>query len=31
MEIITEIFSGKKAKVIPLNKEALIRGAACIK
>lgn len=31
MEIITEIFSGKKASVIPLNKEALIRGAACIK
>jgi len=31
MEIITEIFSGKKANVIPLNKEALIRGAACIK
>ena len=31
MEIITEIFSGKKASVIPLNKEALLRGAACIK
>lgn len=31
MEIITEIFSGKKASVIPLNKEALVRGAACIK
>lgn len=30
MEIITEIFSGKKASVIPLNKEALLRGAACI-
>jgi len=30
MEIITEIFSGKKANVIPLNKEALVRGAACI-
>jgi len=30
MEIISEIFSGKKAAVIPLNKEALIRGAACI-
>lgn len=31
MEIITEIFSGKKDKVIPLNKEALVKGAACIK
>ncbi|HWQ31002.1 MAG TPA: 2-oxoacid:acceptor oxidoreductase family protein [Negativicutes bacterium] len=31
MEIISEIFSGKKASVIPVNKEALIRGAACIK
>ncbi|HNU81056.1 MAG TPA: 2-oxoacid:acceptor oxidoreductase family protein [Bacillota bacterium] len=31
MNIITHIFSGKKASVIPLNKEALIRGAACIK
>ena len=31
MEIITEIFSGKKASVIPVNKEALVRGAACIK
>jgi 2-oxoglutarate ferredoxin oxidoreductase subunit gamma len=31
MEIITEIFSGKKASVIPVNKEALKRGAACIK
>lgn len=31
MEIITEIFSGKKAAVIPLNKEALVKGAACIK
>ncbi len=31
MEIITEIFSGKKASVIPLNKEALVRGAACVK
>ena len=31
MEIITEIFSGKKASVIPLNKEALLRGAACVK
>jgi len=31
MDIITEIFSGKKASVIPLNKEALKRGAACIK
>lgn len=31
MEIISEIFSGKKASVIPLNKEALLRGAACIK
>lgn len=31
MEIITEIFSGKKASVIPINKEALVRGAACIK
>lgn len=31
MEIITEIFQGKKASVIPLNKEALVRGAACIK
>ncbi len=30
MEIITEIFSGKKAQVIPLNKEALVKGAACI-
>ncbi len=31
MEIISEIFAGKKAKVIPVNKEALVRGAACIK
>lgn len=31
MEIITEIFSGKKASVIPINKEALVKGAACIK
>lgn len=31
MEIIAEIFSGKKASVIPLNKEALLRGAACVK
>lgn len=31
MEIISEIFTGKKASVIPLNKEALVRGAACIK
>ena len=31
MEIIAEIFSGKKANVIPVNKEALLRGAACIK
>lgn len=31
MEIISEIFSGKKASAIPLNKEALVRGAACIK
>jgi 2-oxoglutarate ferredoxin oxidoreductase subunit gamma len=30
MEIITEIFSGKKASVIPMNKEALVRGAACV-
>lgn len=31
MEIIAEIFTGKKASVIPMNKEALMRGAACIK
>jgi len=31
MEIITEIFGKKKADVIPVNKEALVRGAACIK
>lgn len=31
MEIITEIFGTKKASVIPLNQEALSRGAACIK
>ncbi len=31
MEVVSEIFSGKKAEVIPLNKEALTRGAACIK
>lgn len=31
MEIITEIFGEKKASVIPVNKEALVRGAACIK
>jgi 2-oxoglutarate ferredoxin oxidoreductase subunit gamma len=31
MEVVTEIFSGKKAQVIPLNKEALQRGAACVK
>lgn len=30
MDIITEIFSGKKASVIPMNKEALVRGAACV-
>lgn len=30
MEIISEIFQGKKANVIPLNKEALVKGAACI-
>ena len=31
MEYIAEVFSGKKAKVIPLNKEALKRGADYIK
>jgi 2-oxoglutarate ferredoxin oxidoreductase subunit gamma len=31
MKIISEIFTGKKASVIPMNKEALVRGAACIK
>ena len=31
MEIITEIFADKKASVIPMNKEALIRGAASVK
>ena len=31
MEYIEEIFSGKKAELIPLNKEALKRGADCIK
>ncbi|MGE5630268.1 MAG: 2-oxoacid:acceptor oxidoreductase family protein [Caulobacteraceae bacterium] len=31
MEILSEIFTGKKASVIPLNKEALLRGAACVK
>jgi 2-oxoglutarate ferredoxin oxidoreductase subunit gamma len=31
MEIITEIFSGKKASVIPINKEALLRGANAVK
>ena len=31
MEIISEIFTGKKASVVPLNKEALLRGAACVK
>lgn len=31
MEYIAEVFSGKKASVIPLNKEALKRGADCIK
>ena len=30
MEYIAEVFSGKKASVIPLNKEALKRGAAFI-
>lgn len=31
MEVVTDIFTGKKASVVPLNKEALIKGAACIK
>ncbi|HCJ58004.1 2-oxoacid:acceptor oxidoreductase family protein [Lutispora sp.] len=31
MEYISEVFSGKKASVVPLNKEALKRGADCIK
>ncbi len=31
MEIITEIFKDKKASVIPLNKEALLKGADCVK
>lgn len=31
MEYIAEVFSGKKASVIPLNKEALKRGAEYIK
>lgn len=31
MEYIAEVFSGKKAEIIPLNKEALKRGADCIK
>lgn len=31
MEIIAEIFSGKKASVIPINKEALLRGANAVK
>jgi 2-oxoglutarate ferredoxin oxidoreductase subunit gamma len=31
MEIVTEIFQGKKASVIPLNKEALAKGAECIR
>ena len=31
MSIISEIFSGKKAKVIPLNQEALSRGAQSIR
>jgi 2-oxoglutarate ferredoxin oxidoreductase subunit gamma len=31
MDVITEIFGEKKAVVIPLNREALARGAACIK
>lgn len=31
MEYIAEVFGGKKAEMIPLNKEALIRGAAYIK
>ncbi|NLN49488.1 MAG: 2-oxoacid:ferredoxin oxidoreductase subunit gamma [Clostridiales bacterium] len=31
MEYIAEVFSGKKASVIPLNKEALKRGADYIK
>lgn len=31
MEYIAEVFSGKKASVVPLNKEALKRGADCIK
>ena len=31
MEYIAEVFSGKKASVVPLNKEALKRGADSIK
>ena len=31
MEYISEVFSGKKASVVPMNKEALKRGADCIK
>lgn len=31
MEIVTEMFQGKKASVIPLNKEALAKGAECVK
>ncbi len=31
MEIITEMFQAKKASVIPLNKEALNKGAECVK
>ena len=28
--MITEMFTGKKAKLVPLNMEALNRGMACI-
>jgi len=31
MEYIAEVFSGRNADLIPLNKEALRRGAECIK
>ena len=31
MEIVAEIFQGKKASVVPLNKEALAKGAECVK
>ncbi len=31
IKVLSEIFTGKKASVIPMNKEALVKGAECVR